>query len=96
MQNKANLPENQVNASSVLTKGYETDIVFWPKNPKANLPENQVNASSVLTKGYEADIVFWPKNPKPNQTQSKPIQTQFKPNFSPIMGNVSLIYLFDF
>ena len=36
MQNKPNLPENQVNASSVLTKGYEADIVFWPKNPKPN------------------------------------------------------------
>jgi len=80
MQNEPNLPENQVNASSVLAKSYETDIVFWPKNPKANLPENQVNVRSVLTKGYEADIVFWPKNPKANQSQLKPIQTQNEPN----------------
>ena len=76
MQNKPNLPENQVNARSVLTKGYEADIVFWPKNPKPNLPENQVNASSVLTKGYEADIVFWPKNPKP---KTNPISNPAKP-----------------
>ena len=66
-----------MNASSVLTKGYEADIVFWPKNPKANLPENQVNARSVLAKGYEADIVFWPKNPKAN---SNPISEMPKMN----------------
>ena len=82
MQNEPNLPENQVNARSVLTKGYETDIVFWPENPKANLPENQVNARSVLTKGYEADIVFWPKNPKPN---SNPISEMPKMNVNKVL-----------
>ena len=81
-QNKPNLPENQVNASSVLTKGYEADIVFWPENPKANLPENQVNASSVLTKGYEADIVFWPENPKPN---SNPIHQMPEMNVTKVL-----------
>jgi len=34
--NKANLLRNQVCACFVIIKSYETDIDFWPKNPKAN------------------------------------------------------------
>jgi len=74
MQYKPNLPENQVNASSVLAKGYEAVIVFWPKNPKANFLNGKMNINYAITTNYE-NISDWTlgKN-KPN---SKPIQSQF-------------------
>jgi len=76
MQNKANFPENQVNASFVLAKGYEADIVFWPKNPKANLPDTQMNVNKVLTKDYENKSNWTLGENEPNQSQFKPNQSQ--------------------
>ena len=74
MQYKPNLPENQVNASSVLAKGYEADIVFWPKNPKANFLNGKMNISYPTTKNYENARLRGREKTKPNQTQ---FQTQF-------------------
>ena len=80
MQNKANLPGNQVNANSVLAKGYEADIVFWPKNPKANFLNGKMNISYAITKHYENVRLHRRGETKPN---SKPI----KPNSKPIKPN---------
>jgi len=76
MQYKANLPENQVNASSVLAKGYEAGIVFWPKNPKANFLNGKMNISYAITKHYENARLRGREKTKPNQTQYKPNRTQ--------------------
>jgi len=70
MQYKPNLPENQVNATSVLVKGYEADIVFWPKNPKANFLNGKMNISYAITKDYENVRLHRREKTKPN---SKPI-----------------------
>jgi len=74
MQYKPNLQENQVNANSVLAKGYEADIVFWPKNPKANFRKAKMNISYAITKHYENARLRGREKTKPN---SKPIQSQF-------------------
>jgi len=74
MQYKANLPENQVNASSVLAKGYKAVIVFWPKNPKANFLNGKMNISYAITKHYENARLRGREKTKPN---SNPIQSQF-------------------
>ena len=74
MQNKPNLQENQVNANSVLAKGYEDDIVFWPKNPKPNFLNGKMNISYAITTDYENARLRGREKAKPN---SKPI----KPNF---------------
>ena len=74
MQYKPNLQENQVNASSVLAKGYEADIVFWPKNPKANFLKAKMNVSTYNTKHYENARLHRREKTKPN---SNPKQTQF-------------------
>jgi hypothetical protein len=66
-------PKNQVNASSVLTRGYEADIVFWPKNPKANLLDAQMNANFCFTKAYE-NKRNWTLGE--NEPKTNPIQTQ--------------------
>jgi len=59
-----------VNASSVLAKGYEADIVFWPKNPKANFLNGKMNISYAITKDYENVRLHGRGETKPN---SKPI-----------------------
>ena len=95
MQYKPNLQENQVNANSVLAKGYEDDIVFWPKNPKANFRKSQMNVNPYYTTNYE-NISDWTlsktkpnskpikPNSNPIQSQSNPKQSQFKPKTNPI------------
>ena len=84
MQNKPNLQENQVNANSVLAKGYEADIVFWPKNPKPNFLNGKMNISYPTTKNYENARLRGREKTKPNskpiQSQLNPKQSQFKPN----------------
>ena len=84
MQYKPNLQENQVNANSVLAKGYEADIVFWPKNPKANFLNGKMNISYPTTKDYENKP---PRTTRKNKPNSNPIQSQFqtqnKPNMNP-------------
>ena len=67
-----------MNANSVLAKGYEADIVFWPKNPKANFLNGKMNISYPTTKNYENARLRGREKTKPN---SNPIQTQFF-NFS--------------
>jgi len=95
MQYKANLPENQVNASSVLAKGYEAVIVFWPKNPKANFLNGKMNISYAITKDYENVRLHRRGETKPNsnpiKAKTNPIQTQFKAKTNPIFLNM-LIY----
>ena len=76
MQNEPNLPENQVNASPVLAKGYEADIVFWPKNPKANLPDTQMNVNLYITTDYENKHNWTLGENEPN---TNPIRTQSNP-----------------
>jgi hypothetical protein len=92
MQNEPNLPEDQVNASSVLAKGYEADIVFWPKNPKANLLNAQMNATSFITKVYEnkRNWTLGENEPKTNPIQSsfKANQTQYELTTHPQFGNL--------
>ncbi len=87
MQYKPNLQENQVNATSVLAKGYEDDIVFWPKNPKANFLNAKMNISYAITKNYENARLLGREKTKPNSKPIKPNQSQFqtqnKPNFMP-------------
>ena len=97
MQYKPNLPENQVNANSVLAKGYEADIVFWHKNPKANFQNAQINITTCGEKNYENNP---PRTTRKNKANSNPIkpktkpikpnqsqfQTQFKPNSKPIQS----------
>ncbi len=91
MQYKPNLPENQVNANSVLAKGYKADIVFWPKNPKANFRKSQMSANLYDTTDYE-NISDWTlgknkPNSNPIQSQFKANQSQYKPNSNPIKPN---------
>ncbi len=60
MQNKPNLPDAQMNVSSILTKDYENDNTFrLPENKpntnpiqsqyKPNLPEGKIDAKCVFT-----------------------------------------------
>ncbi|MHC4500978.1 MAG: hypothetical protein ACYS83_05025 [Planctomycetota bacterium] len=60
MQNKANLPDDQMNVTTFLTKEYENKIAFGLRknkantNPnKANLLDAQMNVSTIITKEYE-------------------------------------------
>ena len=93
MQYKPNLQENQVNANSVLAKGYEADIVFWPKNPKANFRNGKMNISYAITKDYENVRLHRRGENKPN---SNPIQTQYKANFQKAKMNVRLYVIEDY
>jgi len=83
MQNKANLPDAQMNVNKVLTKDYE-NIANWKvrknkpnsKPNKANFQKAKMNVTTFLTKEYE-NISNWTLfENKPN---TKPIQTQTKP-----------------
>ncbi len=99
MQYKPNLQENQVNANSVLAKGYEADIVFWPKNPKANFLNGKMNISYAITKNYENARLRGREKTKPNskpiKPNTKPIQTQYKPNQSQFKPKTNPIKLAD-
>jgi len=60
MQNKANLPDAQMNVKSFITKDYRKNDAFAVQknkpnsNPnKANLPEGKTDAMCVFTKDYE-------------------------------------------
>ena len=83
MQNKANLPDAQMNVNKVLTKDYE-NIANWKvrknkpnsKPNKANFQKAKMNVTTFLTKEYE-NISNWTLfENKPN---TKPIQTQTNP-----------------
>jgi hypothetical protein len=78
MQNEPNLPENQVNASFVLAKGYEAGIVFWPENPKANLLDAQMNVNLYITRDYgnKRNWALGENKPKTNPIQTRLIFTQ--------------------
>ena len=84
MQYKPNLQENQVNANSVLAKGYEADIVFWPKNPKPNFQKDKMNVSYAITKHYENVRLHRRGETKPNSKPIKPNSKPIKPNSKPI------------
>ena len=94
MQNKANLPDDQMNVSSVITREYKNKT-NWKlgenkantKPIKANLLDAQMNVSSILTKDYERNDIFAVPE---NKANSKPIQSQFKANSKPI-SNVTLL-----
>jgi hypothetical protein len=47
---------------------------------KPNLPDAQTNVSPFLTRDYENQRRLRTMKNKPNQTQSNPIQSQYKPN----------------
>ncbi len=72
-----------MNANSILAKGYEDDIVFWPKNPKANFQNGKMNISYAITKHYENVRLHRRGETKPNskpiKANSNPIQTQSNP-----------------
>jgi len=51
---------------------------------KANLPNALMNVNKVLTRDYEKRTLGEHGENKPNQTQSKPIQSQYKANTKPI------------
>ncbi len=87
MQYKPNLQENQVNASSVLAKGYEADIVFWPKNPKANFQNAKMHISYAITKDYENVRLHRREKTKPNSNPIKANSKPIKPNSKPIKPN---------
>ncbi len=60
MQNKPNLPNDQTNVTSFITKDYENKSLRRPSqnkpnsNPiKPNLPNAQINVSSFITNHYE-------------------------------------------
>ena len=84
MQNKANLPDDQMNVSEVLTKDYERKTLGESgknkanSNPnKANCRKDKMNVTFFYTKEYE-EISNWAiyenkANFNPKQTQTKPI-----------------------
>ncbi len=83
LQNKPNLPNTQINLTSVITKDYQnTHLLEHPKtNPiqsqyKANtnpIPEKpKMNVTSILTKDYENETAFRPQKNKPNSNPIKP------------------------
>jgi hypothetical protein len=60
MQNKANLPDDQMNVTAFLTKDYENKIAFGlqknkpnTKPNKTNLLDAQMNISFIIIKEYE-------------------------------------------
>jgi len=87
MQNKANLPDDQMNVTKVLTKDYENKTLGERGKNKANskpikpnFPDTQMNVSKVLTKDYEniANCKLCE-----NKANTNPIQTQTKPIYPP-------------
>jgi len=88
MQNKPNLPNAQMNATSLYTKDYENKRLAdmaktKPKQSqyKANtnpIPEKpKMNVTSILTKDYRKNDAFAVQKNKPN---SNPIKPNFKPD----------------
>jgi len=80
MQNKPNLPNAQINVSSVLTKDYENvplrrcaENKANSKPIKPNLKKAKMKPSSVKTKDYE-------NVPLPRRRQNKPNSNPIKPN----------------
>ncbi len=73
MQNKANLPETQMNLTSLITVDYE-NIANWTlgenkpnSNPiKANFQRAQMNVNSLITKDYRKKDDFAVQKNKPN------------------------------
>jgi len=78
MQNKANLPDDQMNVSSVITREYKNKT-NWKlgenkantKPIKANLLDAQMNVSSILTKDYRKKDDFAVQKNKPNSIPNK-------------------------
>ncbi|MHC4658582.1 MAG: hypothetical protein ACYS83_05310 [Planctomycetota bacterium] len=76
MQNKANLPDYQMNVSGTITKDYENKT-NWKlgknkantKPLKPNLPDAQTNVTLTITKHYENVRLRGREKNKPNQTQ---------------------------
>jgi hypothetical protein len=65
MQNKANLPDAQMNVNSLITKDYRKNDAFaGQKNKpnskpiKANWPDAQMSVNSIFTKDYERNDIF--------------------------------------
>jgi hypothetical protein len=58
---------------------------------KANLPDAQMNVSPFITNDYENQPRLRTMKNKPNQSQSNPIQSQYKPNSRNIQIAVNLV-----
>ncbi len=59
MQNKPNLPDEQMNVTSFITKHYENDNTF-------RLPENKPNTNPIQSQ-YKANTNPIPERPKMNE-----------------------------
>jgi len=64
---------NLATVSSGRADSYETDLDFWPKNPKANLLRNRAVVSYGRSESYETNLDFWPKIPKANLLRNRAI-----------------------
>jgi len=86
MQNKANLPEAESNASSVSTKDYEDFILY--KSQKTNPIQSQSNPKQTqFSKRPKINLNFYSTmyyENKSNWTlvENKPNSNPIKPNFS--------------
>ena len=69
MQNKANLPDAQMNVNSILSKDYDKNDLFAVRENKANSKPNKPNQSQ-----FKANS----KPNKPNQSQFKAKQSQYR------------------
>jgi len=83
MQNKANLPDDQMNVTAFYTRDYENNPLRRrgenkanSKPNKANLLKAKMNVNKVLTKDYE-NMSNWAIYK--NEPNSNPIQSQSNP-----------------
>ena len=84
MQNKPNLRNDKTFVTPLLTKGYVNfRLLSRPKN-KAKQSQFKPNFSSKLALFFRI---------KPNQTQSKPIKSNFKPNLGFVFPNFGFVIL---
>ena len=89
MQNKPNLPNTQMNITSVNTMNYEQRTTNYFMQNKANLPDTQILVNYVLTMDY-VNIRLR------RHRQNKAKQSQFKPNFRKAKMNVSSVKTKDY
>ncbi|MHC4173100.1 MAG: hypothetical protein ACYST5_09200 [Planctomycetota bacterium] len=88
MQNKANLPDAQMNVNSLITKDYRKNDAFAGQKNKPNSKPIQTQSKPIADRVKLMQCVYLQRIMKKNADRSyektKPKQSQFKPNSNPM------------